>query len=30
MADFKLFINGEYAEAASGESFTSTDPATTR
>jgi len=28
MADFKLFIDGEYADAASGETFTTTDPAT--
>ena len=28
MADFKLFIDGEYAEAASGETFTTIDPAT--
>ena len=28
MADFKLFIDGEYADAASGETFTTNDPAT--
>ena len=28
MADHKLFINGEYVEAQSGETFTTTDPAT--
>ncbi|MGI8939224.1 MAG: aldehyde dehydrogenase family protein [Iamia sp.] len=28
MADFQLFINGEYVDAASGETFTTTDPAT--
>ena len=28
MADFQLFINGEYCDAASGETFASTDPAT--
>jgi len=28
MADFKLFINGEYVDSASGETFTTTDPAT--
>jgi acyl-CoA reductase-like NAD-dependent aldehyde dehydrogenase len=28
MADFKLFIDGEYVDAASGETFTTTDPGT--
>ena len=28
MADYKLFINGEYVEAQSGETFTTYDPAT--
>ena len=28
MADFKLFINGEYTDAAGGETFTTSDPAT--
>ncbi len=28
MADFQLFIDGEYVDAASGETFTTTDPAT--
>ena len=28
MADYKLFINGEYVEAQSGETFTTSDPAT--
>src|SRR5436305_627318 len=28
MADFQLFIDGEYVDAASGETFTTTDPGT--
>ncbi len=28
MADYQLFIDGEYADAASGETFTTSDPAT--
>jgi acyl-CoA reductase-like NAD-dependent aldehyde dehydrogenase len=28
MADFQLFINGEYVDAAAGETFTTTDPGT--
>lgn len=28
MSDYKLFINGEYTEAVSGETFPTTNPAT--